>query len=63
MKLSGTVNIEGTADVSKKTSPTLEMELDNFYFEPTFVKAKKGETITFDLTNEGSAPHTFTSDA
>jgi plastocyanin len=63
VKLSGTVNDEGTKDVSKKSDATLDMELDNFYFGPTFVKAKKGETITLEVENESTAPHTFTSDA
>jgi plastocyanin len=63
VKLSGTVNVHGTKDVSKKSNATLEMELDNFYFGPTFVKAKSGETIEIELENEGSAPHTLTSDA
>ena len=62
VKLSGTVNDEGTKDVSKKSSATLDVELDNFSFGPTFVKAKKGETITLELENESAAPHTFTSD-
>ena len=63
VKLSGTVNVEGTKNVSKKSAATVATELDNFYFSPTFVKAKKGETITFELENESTAPHTFTSDA
>jgi plastocyanin len=63
VKISGTVNVHGTKDVSSKSSAELDMELDNFYFGPTFVKAKAGETITLELENEGSAPHTFTSPA
>jgi plastocyanin len=63
VRLSGTVNVEGKADVSRSSDAELEMELDNFYFGPTFVKAKAGQTITLELENEGSAPHTFTSDA
>ena len=63
VKLSGTVNNEGTKDVSKKSSATLTMALENFSFGPTFVKAKKGETVTLELENDSTAPHTFTSDA
>jgi plastocyanin len=63
VKLSGTVNVHGTRDVSTSSDAELEMELDNFSFGPTFVKAKAGQTITLELENEGSAPHTLTSDA
>lgn len=41
----------------------LEMELDDFYFEPTFVKSPGGATAMVKLHNEGSVPHTFTIDA
>ena len=62
VKLEGTVNVHGTKDVSKKSSATLAVELDDFYFGPTFIKAKAGEKVTLELENEGNAPHTFTSD-
>lgn len=41
----------------------VEVELDNFYFEPTFIKAPGGATATLELHNEGTATHTFTIDA
>jgi plastocyanin len=63
VKLSGTVNVHGKDDVSRSSDAELEMELDNFYFGPTFVKVKAGQTISLELENEGSAPHTLTSDA
>ena len=56
------VNIKGTKDVSSKSSATIEEELDDKYFDPTFIKAKAGEKITFEVENEGNLPHTFTSD-
>jgi plastocyanin len=56
------VNFKGTKDVSKKSSATIETELDDYYFNPTFIKAKAGEKITFELDNEGKMTHTFTSD-
>jgi plastocyanin len=56
------VNFEGTKDVSKKSRATVDEELDDKYFAPTFVKAKAGEKITFKLANTGKLPHTFTSD-
>ncbi|HEX5588144.1 MAG TPA: cupredoxin domain-containing protein [Acidimicrobiia bacterium] len=63
VKISGTVNVHGTKDVSTTASPTLSVALENFFFSPTFVKAKAGEVITLKLANKGNVPHTFTSDA
>jgi plastocyanin len=56
------VTIKGTKDVSSKASATIEEELDDKYFNPTFIHAKAGEKITFEVKNEGSLAHTFTSD-
>ena len=56
------VTVKGTKDVSSKSSAKLEVELDDKYFNPTFIKAKAGENITLELKNEGTLPHTFTSD-
>jgi plastocyanin len=56
------VTVKGTKDVSSKSSAKLEIEMDDKYFNPTFIKAKAGEKITLELKNEGSLPHTFTSD-
>jgi plastocyanin len=63
VKLGQKVTIKGTKDVSSKSRAKLEEELDDKYFNPTFIKAKAGEKITFKVKNEGSLPHTFTSDA
>jgi plastocyanin len=41
----------------------LELELDDFYFEPKFIQAAGGSTATIELRNEGSVAHTFTIDA
>ncbi len=41
----------------------LEMELDDFYFKPTTVKAPGGSTATLKLFNEGEQTHTFTIDS
>ena len=56
MKLGQKVNVKGTKDVSSKSTAKLDMELDDFYFAPTFVKAKAGEKITLEIENEGNAP-------
>ena len=37
------------------------MELDDFYFEPTYIKVSPGQKIELEVKNEGSATHTFTS--
>jgi plastocyanin len=58
--LTGKVTSKGTKDVSGTTNAKLEVEADDYYFEPTYVKAKPGQTITVELHNEGKANHTFT---
>jgi plastocyanin len=62
VKLGQKVTNKGSTDVSSKSSATVEVELDDFYFKPTFIKAKAGEKITFKVENEGDTDHTFTSD-
>jgi plastocyanin len=58
--LNGSVNSHGSKDLSGKSSASLQLEADDFYFAPTFLKAKAGEKITIELHNEGKATHTFT---
>jgi plastocyanin len=55
------VNNKGIKDVSAQKKAQLDVELDDFYFEPTFIKAKAGQKITIEAENEGSVLHTFTS--
>jgi plastocyanin len=57
VSLQGATNDHGT----KTASNDMEIELDDFYFAPTYVRATAGERITVELHNEGQAPHTFTS--
>lgn len=59
VELSGKVNDEGTEDATGKTE--LEVEADDFYFKPTFIKVTPGQKLTLSLRNEGQTPHTFTS--
>jgi plastocyanin len=59
VSLTGVVNIHGTANASNK----MEVELDDFYFGPTFIKAKAGEKFDVELSNDGKATHTFTIDS
>jgi plastocyanin len=61
VELSGKVNDEGAEDATGED--TLEVEADDFYFKPTFIKVSEGQKLTIELKNEGQAKHTFTSTA
>lgn len=54
-----TASLHGTKDVSGE-SGKVEIEMYDDYFEPTVLKGKPGQTITLELKNEGSNPHTLT---
>ncbi len=58
--LEGKVNSHGTKTVKQRS---IDVEQDDFYFEPTFIRAKPGSTVRVKLENEGNASHTFTIDA
>jgi plastocyanin len=57
----GSVNNKGTKNISKSANATLEIEQDDNYFKPTFIKVKPGEQVTITVKNEGRFNHTFTS--
>ncbi|HEU0129958.1 MAG TPA: cupredoxin domain-containing protein [Mycobacteriales bacterium] len=59
--LNGPVNDHGTKDLAGDDE--IELELDDFYFGPTYIKATPGTKLRLELKNEGAAPHTFTIDA
>jgi plastocyanin len=61
VKIDGKVNVKGTKDISSKQVGSIEIEADDYYFEPTFVKVQPGEKVRVTLENEGDATHTFTS--
>jgi plastocyanin len=48
---------------SKNVSGEAEMELDNFYFDPTLLRGKPGSQVTLELKNESSTEHNFSIDA
>ena len=50
-------NDHGSQDVSGKSE--LDLELDDFYFEPTVINGTAGEKLTLHLENEGSTEHNF----
>ena len=58
--LEGDVNNKGTAEI---TGDSIEIEIDDYYFEPTFLKGTPGATVHLEISNEGDDAHTFTSDA
>jgi plastocyanin len=60
VSLPGTVNEPKVGDA---TSGSIDVELDDFYFGPSFIKAKPGQTLTLKLKNDGTKAHTFTSAA
>jgi plastocyanin len=45
---------------TKSVSGEAEVELDDYYFEPTVLKGKPGSSVTLELKNEGSVEHNFT---
>jgi plastocyanin len=64
---SGTVTIAGQeatahGSASVAGSDTLDVEVDDFYFEPTVLEGEAGQALTVNVANEGDAPHTFTVD-
>ncbi len=58
--LSGTTNNKGTKTASGNE---LDVEMDDFYFEPTFIQGTPGQTLSLHLENQGKNAHTFTSAA
>ena len=52
-------NDHGTKTVAKAT----EVELDDYYFEPTVIQGKAGQKVTLELKNKGKIEHSFTLDA
>jgi plastocyanin len=53
------INDKGTKTFTDEAFE-VELELDNFYFEPTFIKSPGGSTATMKLHNEGTVQHNFT---
>lgn len=52
-------NDHGTKTVKKET----EVELDDYYFEPTVIQGKAGQKVTLELKNEGKVEHSFVIDS
>jgi plastocyanin len=54
---SDSANDHGTKDVTGESS--VEVELDNFYFEPTVIKGTAGAEIKLELSNDSTTLHNF----
>ena len=54
-------NDHGTKAV--EDSGKTEVEMDDFYFEPTVLEGKPGQKVELELKNEGETEHTFTIDS
>jgi plastocyanin len=52
-------NDHGTKTVTKEA----EVELDDYYFQPTVIQGKAGQKVTLELKNEGKVEHSFTLDS
>jgi len=59
VQLSGPVTDKGTKDASTGGG-TVELEVNDNYFNPTFVKVSPGSAVTVQLKNNGKRKHTFT---
>jgi plastocyanin len=51
------VNFHGTGRVTDGV--TIEMEMDEDYFDPTVLRGPPGATVTIELENEGVREHNF----
>lgn len=48
---------------TKQVSGTTEVELDDYYFDPTVLEGKPGTKVTVELKNDGKVEHNFSIDA
>lgn len=60
----GTITIAGReandhGSLSVSWQDEIDLELDDFYFEPTVLQGQAGQSLTIELRNEGTAPHNF----
>jgi plastocyanin len=60
VKLEGKVNNKGT---EKVRDGAIDISADDFFFDATFIKGTKGETVAVTVTNDGGVEHTFTIDS
>jgi plastocyanin len=58
--LAGSLTSVGNGKVS---AGKVTVELEDYFFRPTFIQAKAGEKVTVTLRNKGAKTHTFTAKA
>ncbi|MEX2587418.1 MAG: cupredoxin domain-containing protein [Actinomycetota bacterium] len=62
--LEGPLNDLGTVDMtSSGSSVSLDMSIEEFGFDPTFIKVSPSSNVTVELAGEEGADHTFTIDS
>jgi plastocyanin len=59
----GGVNANDHGTKAVEDNGKTEVELDDFYFEPTVLEGKAGQKVTLELKNEGNTEHSFTIDS
>ena len=52
-------NSNTSSESSASSSGKIEVEMDDYYFDPKVIKGKPGDTVTLELKNEGSVDHNF----
>jgi plastocyanin len=61
-----TIEIDGQAandhGTEAATGDTVELEGDDYYFEPTVITGDPGQKLTLEITNEGDEEHNITID-
>jgi len=60
----GTITIAGReandhGSLSVAGQDEIELEVDDFYFQPTLLQGQAGQSLTIELRNEGTAAHNF----
>jgi plastocyanin len=56
-----TFNNHGLQDAKGKDE--FELEVDDFYFEPTFIQGNPGQKLELEIENEGKVEHNFSLEA
>ena len=59
----GGVNANDHGTKAVEDNGKTEVEMDDFYFEPTVLEGKAGQKVTLELKNEGNIEHSFTIDS
>ena len=59
-----TIEVDGESATYKSTEPvsgdSIELEEDDYYFEPTVLTGDPGQKVTLDINNEGDNEHNLT---